>query len=515
MAILVIFLDLIGYCPPVEINVTSESYNVDFKFDNSYADQLDGFYTPFVGDLAPNPKLIKLNTSLAEKLGLDLSALSSTEIAAAFSGGVALMGAAPLAQVYAGHQFGGFSPRLGDGRALLLGELIDVDGARQDIHLKGSGRTVYSRGGDGKAALAPVLREFILGEAMHALNIPTTRALAAVLTGESVYRDGVKPGAVLARTASSHLRVGTFQYFAAQGDNEKVKRLADYTIARHFPSIKECSNPYLQLLVEVSERQAELIAKWMQVGFIHGVMNTDNMTISGETIDYGPCAFIDHYDASAVFSSIDHQGRYAFGNQMNMAQWNLARLAETLLPFIAESPEESVELATDVVKGFTDIYEERWLKGMCAKLGLTKVLEGDSALVNNLLSLMQANKVDFTNCFRFLSGSLSSIQPELISLFTDLNGFEGWFQAWYARSEKETLQEKDRSLLMDSVNPIYIPRNHLVEAALQAAEKDSNYEPFEKLLKVLEKPFEQRVGLEEYATPAPKEFGAYKTFCGT
>ena len=309
--------------------------NVDFKFDNTYAQHLTEFYVPFLGDLAPDPKLVKLNHALIQTLGIDISGLSEQEQAAIFSGGTSLKGAEPLAQVYAGHQFGGFSPRLGDGRALLLGEIVDPNGKRHDIHLKGSGRTPYSRGGDGKAAIGPVVREYIFGEAMHALHVPTTRALAAVLTGETVYRDGIMPGAVLARTASSHIRVGTFQYFSVQNNQSNVKKLADYTIDRHYPCLKTHNNPYLGLLAAICEQQAKLIAKWMQIGFVHGVMNTDNMTVSGETIDYGPCAYIDQYDSAAVFSSIDHQGRYAFGNQERMAQWNLARLAETLLPFIS------------------------------------------------------------------------------------------------------------------------------------------------------------------------------------
>jgi len=489
--------------------------DINFNFDNSFAKQLEGFYVPFKGDTAPDPKLIKLNSTLANELGIDFSNLEDEEIAAILSGGADLKGALPLAQVYAGHQFGGFSPRLGDGRALLLGEVIGINGIRHDIHLKGSGRTVYSRGGDGKAALAPVLREYILAEAMHALDIPTTRALAAVLTGENVYRDTLLPGAVLARTASSHIRVGTFQYFASQGNYEKVKQLADYTIERHFRDIKSNPKPYLELLRMVCERQALLLAKWMHVGFVHGVMNTDNMTISGETIDYGPCAFIDHYDTSAVFSSIDHQGRYAYGNQVHMAQWNLARLAETLLPFIDEEPEESVNLATEVIRGFSEVYQQHWLKGMCNKIGLTGVKENDLDLVQQLLNLMQAEKVDFTLMFRTLSDAVSAEFEVLRTLFNKSPDFDEWVLLWQQRSTKEQLKPEQRVELMNSVNPVYIPRNHLVEAALQAAEQDSNYEPFEKLMSVLEKPFENRQGLEAYAEAAPKEFGPYKTFCGT
>jgi uncharacterized protein YdiU (UPF0061 family) len=495
--------------------MTSKKLDINLNFDNSYANQLQDFYVPFIGDVAPNPKLIKFNRTLANELGLDFSSLrSDDDIAAILSGGVEVLGASPLAQVYAGHQFGGFSPRLGDGRALLLGEVIDPNGNRHDIHLKGSGRTVYSRGGDGKAALAPVLREYILGEAMHALGVPTTRALAAVSTGESVYRDSYLPGAVLARTASSHIRVGTFQYFAAQGDHVNVKLLADYTIDRHFPSIKKNPKPYLELLRMICERQAHLLAKWMQIGFVHGVMNTDNMTISGETIDYGPCAFIDHYDASAVFSSIDRQGRYAFGNQVSMAQWNLARLAETLLPFIDDDPEEAVNLATKVIQSFSDTYQQIWLTGMCKKIGFTLVQKGDLALIEQLLELMQAEKVDFTLMFRALEdvdGGLAIVR----GLFNESSSFNEWVLLWQQRATKELLNSEERVALMNSVNPVYIPRNHLVEAALQAAEKNSDYEPFEKLMTVLSKPFEKRPGLDVYEKPAPKEFGKYKTYCGT
>jgi len=495
--------------------MTSKNFDINFNFDNSYANQLEGFYVPFIGDEAPAPKIIKLNDALVKELGLDFSSLKTENIAAILSGGIELKGASPLAQVYAGHQFGGFSPRLGDGRALLLGEVIDPSGKRHDIHLKGSGRTVYSRGGDGKAALAPVLREYILGEAMHALGVPTTRALAVVATGENVYRESLLSGAVLARTASSHIRVGTFQYFATQGDIGKVKQLSDYTIERHYPEIKATQRPYLELLRVVCDRQAVLIAKWMQVGFVHGVMNTDNMTISGETIDYGPCAFIDDYNSAAVFSSIDHQGRYAFGNQVHMAQWNLARLAETLLPVIDDDPEEAVSLATAVIKEFAETYQICWLKGMCKKIGFTEVKEGDLELVQQLLNLMQAEKVDFTLLFRSISSAACGEFEELRALFDDTSGLDEWLALWRKRSEKEPLNSDARAELMDSVNPLYIPRNHLVEAALQAAEKDSDFKPFEKLMAVLDKPFEKRDGLEEYTKAAPTDFGPYKTFCGT
>jgi len=495
--------------------MTNVNIDADFNFDNSYAEQLEGFYVPFVGDKAPEPKLVRLNHALAETLGLDIENLSVENIAAIFSGGVSLKGGRPLAQVYAGHQFGGFSPRLGDGRALLLGEVLDKNGVRHDIHLKGSGRTPYSRGGDGKAVIGPVLREYILGEAMFALNVPTTRALAAVTTGEQIFREGMFPGAVLARVASSHIRVGTFEYFAARGETDKVKQLADYTILRHFSELKDNNDCYLGLLSAVCERQAALLAQWMCVGFVHGVMNTDNMTISGETIDYGPCAFIDTYDASAVFSSIDHQGRYAYGNQAQIAQWNLARLAESLLPLINEDTDEAVRLATQVLNTFSEQYQTLWLAGMRTKLGLATEEDEDLNLVIDLHNTMQGQNVDFTLFFRGLSGTTQDEINTVRSLFDDSENFDQWAVRWSERLTRDSMKPDERVISMNAVNPIYIPRNHKVEEALKAAENDSNYEPFEKLMEVLASPFKQREGLEEYAMPAPNGFGKYQTFCGT
>ena len=487
----------------------------DFKFDNSYAKQLDGFYARVAGENAPAPALVKLNHPLAEELGLKLDKLSSLEIAQIFSGSVSPKGAAPLAQVYAGHQFGNYSPQLGDGRALLMGEVINRFGHRFDIHLKGSGRTPFSRGGDGKAALGPVLREYILGEAMHALNIPTTRALAAVTTGEKVMRNDLQAGAVLARVAASHLRIGTFQYFAAQDDIEKIKQLADYAIERHYPSLAESENPYLNLLAIVCEQQATLIAKWMLMGFVHGVMNTDNMTICGETIDYGPCAFMESYDPATVFSSIDRQGRYAYANQPPIAQWNLARFAETLLPLIDTDGDKAVELAVDKLKTFEDCYQAYWLDGMREKLGLTTTEADDLALVTELFEAMNGQDVDFTLLFRHLIDAVQGNVVPAQDLFDNLEKFDEWHGRWISRLARESISDKKRAENMKAVNPIYIPRNHKVEEALLAAEAESNYEPFERLLAVLARPFEEQEDCEDYAVPAPGDFPPYKTFCGT
>lgn len=490
--------------------------DLGFQFDNSYAQQLSGFYEPWEGDKAPNPTLLLLNVPLVAALGLDPAALSSPQGAAVFAGSVVPKGADPLAQAYAGHQFGGFSPQLGDGRALLIGEVIDENGQRQDIHLKGSGPTPFSRGGDGKAVLGPVLREYIMGEAMQALGIPTTRALAAVSTGETVMREGMKPGAVLTRVAQSHLRVGTFQFFAARQDYEKVRQLADYAIARHYPDLIDTKDRYLSFLSRVIENQAALVAKWVNVGFIHGVMNTDNMTISGETIDYGPCAFMDHYDANTVFSSIDHQGRYAYGQQPNMANWNLARLAETLLSLIdPDDGDNAVRLATAELNRFSAIYTECWLEGMRAKIGLGDIDLDDLALMNDLFGAMGGQHVDFTQFFRRLAEVVGGDDADVLSLFNDPSEAKIWLRKWRARLAKNPMEVPDRIMAMNRVNPVYIPRNHKVEQALQAAENDGNLAPVKTLLDVLSDPFLHRVGLEEFETPAPNNFGPYQTFCGT
>ncbi|WP_076410195.1 YdiU family protein [Shewanella sp. UCD-KL12] len=491
----------------------STTIDLGLKFDNSYANELEGFYVSCSGAEAPTPALIKINLPLAESLGVTND--DKHELAQVFSGSQAPVGSSPLAQVYAGHQFGGFSPQLGDGRALLLGEVVDQDNKRWDVQLKGSGKTPFSRSGDGKAVLGAVLREYILSEAMHRLGIPTTRALAVVTTGEPVYRTQYLPGAVLTRVASSHIRVGTFQYFSSLDELDKVKQLADYAIARHYPELKASKQPYLDFLCAVRDKQAHLVAKWMLVGFIHGVMNTDNMTISGETIDYGPCAFMDSYDANAVFSSIDRDGRYAYSNQPVLAQWNLARLAETLLPLISSDGKEAVEKATEAVKGFWDSYHKSWLTGMKAKLGLASEVEGDLAFCEQLLESMEKQDVDFTQLFRQLAVDLESNTNTCKAYFNDPSLFLAWRELWLVRLSKDELTPIESVSLMNKVNPVYIPRNHLVERAIEAAEQDADYGPFEQLVAVLAEPYTPQKGEDDYAKPAPESFGKYTTFCGT
>jgi uncharacterized protein YdiU (UPF0061 family) len=479
-----------------------------FAFDNSYVRELAGLYEPWRGAPAPAPELLALNEALAAELGVAGDALRGDHGVAVLAGAAVPDGAAPVAMAYSGHQFGGYSPRLGDGRALLLGEVIDVHGRRRDVHLKGSGRTPFARGGDGKAAVGPMLREYVISEAMHALGIPTTRALAVVATGEQVARETLLPGAVLTRVAASHIRVGTFQYAAAQGDEALLRRLADYTIARHYPHAAEAENPYLTFFAQVVDAQASLIARWMLVGFIHGVMNTDNMAISGETIDYGPCAFMDAYDPATVFSSIDHAGRYAYGNQPAVAQWNLARFAETLLPLIDADSSAAIAAATGVLHSFTERYDASFKRGMRAKLGLA---EPDDTLIDDLLALLEAQTVDFTVFFRALSTSLRTDATRVQDLFGEPAAFDLWAARWRAALDGDPQAIADA---MDRVNPVYIPRNHLVEEALAAATA-GDLSPFNRLVDVLARPFEERPGLEVFATPGPPSFGAYQTFCGT
>jgi serine/tyrosine/threonine adenylyltransferase len=482
--------------------------------DNSFVRELPDLAVPWRAAVAPAPKLVVLNEELAHELGLDPHALRTSDGVAALVGGAISEGATPAAQAYAGHQFGWFAPSLGDGRALLLGELLDAGAARRDLHLKGSGATPFARGGDGKAVVGPMLREYVIGEAMYALGIPTTRALAVVATGEEVARETMLPGAVLSRVAASHLRVGTFQYAATRGGPELVRRLADYAIARHYPHAAEAGNPHLAFLEAVVDAQASLIARWMQVGFIHGVMNTDNMTISGETIDYGPCAFMDVFDPATVFSSIDETGRYAYGKQPRVAQWNLARLAEALLTTLHVEHDAAVAAATEVLRSFPERYAEYWCRGMRAKLGLTIEGPRDIALINDLLSLLQAQHVDYTSCLRMLSSSVRGEPSRVRSLFAEPDAFDEWAQRWQRELAAGFENADSVAQAMDRVNPIYIPRNHLVEEVLEAASV-GDLTPLTQLLDVLAHPFDQRPGQERYGAGAPDSFGAYRTFCGT
>ena len=491
-----------------------------FSFDNTYATQPDSFYSACQAAQSPAPVIIKINTALASQLGINLNGVSEAEQTALFSGNQLPEGASPLAQAYAGHQFGNFVPQLGDGRALLLGEVVDKNGARFDIQLKGSGRTPYSRGGDGKSALGPVLREYIMSEAMHALGIPTTRALAAVTTGETVMRTEPSPGGVFTRVAASHIRVGTFQYFAARQETDHLKKLADYAIARHYPDLINTDNPYLAFLSAVSDAQASLVAQWMCVGFIHGVMNTDNMTISGETIDYGPCAFMDYFAPNTVFSSIDRQGRYAYQNQPSIAQWNLARLAEAILPLFGEDTERAITQATDILEAFPERYTHYWLTTMRKKIGLHTEEQEDLALVNDLLVSMNGQQVDYSLLFQHLVDILEGEETNAVALFDDASEFKLWITRWKTRLEQEAQNNasdfSNNIALMKQVNPIYIPRNHKVEEAIEAAVQHADYSAFELLQNTLKQPFQPQTGKEDYNQPASKAFSAtFKTFCGT
>ena len=506
--------------PPLSPAQTGQQ--VCFAFDNTFARLPEHFYARLDPTPVAAPRIVKVNVELARELGLDADALTSEHGVAVLAGNRVADGAEPIALAYAGHQFGYFVPQLGDGRANLLGELVSRDGKRYDVQLKGSGRTPFSRGGDGRAALGPVLREYIVSEAMAALGVPTTRALAAVTTGEWVQRDTVLPGAVLTRIAASHLRVGTFQYFAARGDVEGLRVLADYAIARHYPEAAQAKEPYRALLKGVIARQAQLIAQWMLLGFIHGVMNTDNTSISGETIDYGPCAFMEAYDPAKVYSSIDHGGRYAYGNQPRVALWNLARLAESLLPVIAQesgSEEAGLVAANEALSAFeprvgTGVQHGA---GLRRKLGLVTEREGDTALAENLLQCMAANRADFTLTFRRLCDAAAGPEGDagVRALFADPAAYDGWATGWRRRLEDEFADGQARAAAMRRVNPAFIPRNHLVEAALDAANSRQDFQPFEDLLAVISRPYDERPELERYSTPARPEECVLQTFCGT
>lgn len=471
-----------------------------------FATALPELTQPWQAADTPAPRVLVVNEQLAEELGLDPQRLQTAEGLGFLTGTQPPEGATPVAQAYAGHQFGGFT-RLGDGRALLLGELTDREGRWRDVHLKGSGRTPFARGGDGLAAVGPMLREFVISEAMHALGIPTTRSLAVVATGRGVRRETVLPGAVLTRVAASHLRVGSFQLAQAAGDTDLLRRLADHAIERHHPAAAADPHPYLALYRSVIAVQADLVARWMLVGFVHGVMNTDNMTISGETIDYGPCAFLDAFAPSTVFSSIDTGGRYAYANQPPAAHWNLARFGEALLPLLHDDRDRAVEIATEALGSFRTRYDEAWFAGMRAKLGLPSGSAAEAAgLSTSLLGLLEASHVDHTSFWRHLASAARGDAEPVRGLFLDLAAIDGWLAEWRAIGPDADA--------MDRINPLYVPRNHLVEEALDAATA-GDLGPFGRLLDVVRQPFDRRPGLERYAEPAPEDFGQYRTFCGT
>ncbi|MBP1853326.1 protein adenylyltransferase SelO [Rhizobium halophytocola] len=488
---------------------------MQIAFDNSYARMPDRLYRQARPAMAPEPKLIRVNRQLADQLGLDLTGLSDDELAAMFAGNRLPEGAAPIAMAYAGHQFGHFNPQLGDGRAILVGEVVDRAGNRRDIQLKGAGETAFSRNGDGKAALGPVLREYIVSEAMAALGIPTTRALAAVLTGEPVVRETMLPGAVFTRVAASHIRIGTFQYFAARGDNDAVKALADHAIARHYPELSGRDDRYLQFVRQVATRQAQLIARWMSVGFIHGVMNTDNMTISGETIDFGPCAFLDAYDPKKVFSSIDQRGRYAYSNQPAIGQWNLARLGEALLPLIHADQDKAVEAANALLVDYGESFQEAWMAAFRAKLGLTGEDEGDLDLVTDFLALMHGGEADFTRSFRALAKLAGGADDAVLRQeFRQADELPHWLGRWRVRLADNPRTPGERQAAMEAVNPAVIPRNHRIEEAISAATY-GDFSFFDRLNEALEKPYEEPAEHEAYRRPPRPEEMVTRTFCGT
>ncbi len=489
--------------------------SIAIPFDNSYARLPQGFSARISPAQVRAPRLIHVNDELARFLYIDPEALHSQEGAEVFAGNRIADGSEPLAMAYAGHQFGNFVPQLGDGRACLLGEVVAEDGKRYDVQLKGSGPTPFSRRGDGRAALGPVLREYLVSEAMHRLGVPTTRALAAVLTGEAVMREEMIPGAILTRVASSHLRVGTFEYFAAREDTASVRTLTEYAISRHYPAAAEISKRYRALLEGVVQRQAALVAQWMGLGFIHGVMNTDNTSISGETIDYGPCAFMEAYHSATVFSASDRQGRYAYANQPGIAVWNLSRLGETLLPLMAEeegSPEAALAAAYEVLNGFGPLYEAAYLRVFRAKLGLAQEQDEDAALVKDLLEAMAAGRADFTLTFRHLSEDDGSGAGEQ---FSNRATFDAWHCRWLARLAEEGSLQGERNAAMQRTNPVYIPRNHLVQEVIDAAILRQDFAPFERLLGVLASPFDEKPGQHRFAARARAEQRVFQTFCGT
>lgn len=484
------------------------SKDAGWNFDQSYSRLPDLLYKPTEPSKVKAPSIVILNKPLAMSLGLNPDLLNSEEGAAILAGNIIPEGALPIAQAYAGHQFGHFN-MLGDGRAILLGEQLTPDGERLDIQLKGAGRTPFSRGGDGRAALGPMLREYIISEAMHGLGIATTRSLGVVATGEPVYRERVLPGAVLTRVADSHLRVGTFQFVRNWGSIEDLRALADYTLIRHYADVEQDEGRYLNLLKTVVEQQASLIAKWQLVGFIHGVMNTDNMALSGITIDYGPCAFMDTYDTATVFSSIDREGRYAYGNQPQIGAWNLARFAETLLPLLHEDEAAAVKMAEETLSEYFSLFHQNWLSGLRSKLGIFNEEPEDEALIAELLEMMQEHQADYTNTFRALT--LNQLAGQIMF---DTQEYKEWHSKWQQRLERQEESKDETQALMKRNNPAVIPRNHRVEEALEAAVEDEDLSVMEQLLEVLADPYAYSMEQEEYAILPPKDC-AYQTFCGT
>ena len=485
-----------------------------FPFDNTYARLPENFFARLAPEPVAQPSLIRLNEALASDLGLDADALRSPEGVETLAGNRVPVGAEPLAMAYAGHQFGGFVPKLGDGRAILLGEILDPAGQRLDIQLKGSGPTPFSRAGDGRAWIGPVLREYILGEAMHALGIPTTRSLAAVATGESVYRERVLPGAVLTRVARGHVRVGTFEYFHARRDTDGLEQLADYVIARHAPEVLASDNPYRSFLETVIARQADLVARWLGVGFIHGVMNTDNMSIACETIDFGPCAFMDDFHPGRVYSSIDHQGRYAYGNQARIAQWNLARLTEAMLPLLDADREKAVSAGQAAIDAFGEQFERAYADVFRAKLGLLTPRADDAELIDELLQTMAETGADFTNSFRSLCDAAEGEDGPIRTELAASARAEAWLARWQARIAWDEASREDRTAVMRRANPAVIPRNHRVEAALDAAVA-GDLDPLDALLDILAEPWEDNPAADAYRRPPTASEVVQQTFCGT
>ena len=486
-------------------------------FDNSYARLPDRFYARVAPTRVSDPRIVKINRPLAELLGASAKQLASAAGASILAGNEIPPGAEPLALAYAGHQFGGFVPQLGDGRAILLGEVVGTDGRRRDIQLKGSGRTPFSRGGDGRAALGPVLREYIVSEAMAALGIPTTRALAVATTGEQVMRDEVLPGAILTRVAASHLRVGTFEFFAARDDRDALVALTAHALARHYPSALGSGNDALALLDRAMDAQASLVALWLGVGFVHGVMNTDNTAISGETLDYGPCAFLDEYDPNKRFSSIDRGGRYAFSNQPRIAHWNMGRLAEALLGLLSHDPDEAVRVAKERLAQFPTRFETAYLRVLRAKLGLFREEAGDRALADDLFARLAENQVDYTLFFRRLCASAAdpSADADIMSLFGEPESFRTWAERWRRRLATEAVAPEERASSMRRSNPAFIPRNQRVEEAIEAAVRRHDFAPFETLVDVLARPYEDQPAVAHLAEPPGPEQRAFQTFCGT